>query len=201
MRWLIRDTLLQGHHNLPSIYPTPDFEELCVGAGELRSRNFDRYATTHTIVVKGGKCGATYLDRNFHKLLIDRFGRAFEDVLGRFKGPGSRFMMEFEKAKHSFGSADNDTYEIGPIPLGTGHCPEHFDEEEEYVCDSVQVSSIRLSHAGHLPGSQHVLQARYGDHLLPCHQGCPSPCQVAGDQSFLRTREANGGMWEPFLTV
>jgi hypothetical protein len=54
MRWLIRDTLLQGHHNLHirAIYPTPDFEELCVGAGELRSRNFDRYATTYTIVVK-----------------------------------------------------------------------------------------------------------------------------------------------------
>ncbi len=42
-------------------------------------------------------------------------------------------MTEFEKVKHSFGSADNDVYEIGPIPLGSGHKPEYFDEEEEAV--------------------------------------------------------------------
>lgn len=42
-------------------------------------------------------------------------------------------MTEFEKVKHSFGSVDNDSYEIGPIPLGVGHDAEHFDEDEEAV--------------------------------------------------------------------
>jgi len=42
-------------------------------------------------------------------------------------------MTEFEKVKHSFGAVDNDSYEIGPIPLGSGHDPEQFDEDEAAV--------------------------------------------------------------------
>lgn len=92
------------------------------------------FRKTHVnAMAQGGKCGSTYVDRNLHKFLDERFGHAFRDVPDKFKGPGSRFMTEFEKVKHSFGGVDNDSYEISPIPLGSGHDSEHFDEDEEAV--------------------------------------------------------------------
>ncbi|KAH8705851.1 hypothetical protein BGW36DRAFT_354243 [Talaromyces proteolyticus] len=55
----------------------------------------------------GGKCGSTFVDRNFHKWMSSRFGVAFDDVAAEKKGVGSRFMREFELHKHDFGHADN----------------------------------------------------------------------------------------------
>jgi hypothetical protein len=50
----------------------------------------------------GGKCGATYIDRNLHKLLAQRFGKAFSSLPPERIGPGSRFMNEFESKKRDF---------------------------------------------------------------------------------------------------
>ena len=53
----------------------------------------------------GGKCGGTYIDRNLHKLLAQRFGRAFTSLPPERIGPGSRFMNEFESKKRNFGDS------------------------------------------------------------------------------------------------
>ncbi|KAH8587066.1 Hsp70 family protein-like protein [Bisporella sp. PMI_857] len=81
----------------------------------------------------GGKCGATYIDRNLHTLLSERFGPSFDDLPFAQKGPGSRFMIAFETYKRDFGlSDDRDVREIGPIKLELPDS-EHYDEEERMV--------------------------------------------------------------------
>ena len=62
-----------------------------------------------------------------------RFGSAFEDVPPRRRSPGSGFMASFEKAKQSFGSSDNDSYEIHPIDMQGDLDQEHYDEDEAAV--------------------------------------------------------------------
>ena len=62
----------------------------------------------------GGKCGATTIDRNFQNLMHRRFGKAFDDLPISQKGPGSRFMREFEGIKKDF---SNNTYQIDGLQL------------------------------------------------------------------------------------
>lgn len=50
----------------------------------------------------GGKCGSTFVDRNFHQLMTERFGTAFTSLGSHMIGPGSRFMNEFENVKCDF---------------------------------------------------------------------------------------------------
>ena len=81
----------------------------------------------------GGKCGSTYIDRNLHTLLSERFGSRFKDLAFAQKGPGSKFMMSFEKYKRDFGlNDDRDIREIGPIRLDVPDSV-HFDEDERMV--------------------------------------------------------------------
>jgi hypothetical protein len=94
-------------------FPSIEFDEICVGIG--------------------GKCGSTYIDRNFFNLMTRRFGSAFEDVPPRRRGPGSGFMASFEKAKQSFGSSENDSYEIHPIHMQGELDEDHYDEDEAAV--------------------------------------------------------------------
>jgi hypothetical protein len=64
----------------------------------------------------------------------ERFGRAFDDIDMRRKGPGSRFMTSWESVKRGFGG-QNDTQvkEIGPLNLkGIENSP-FYDEEESMV--------------------------------------------------------------------
>lgn len=61
----------------------------------------------------GGKCGSTALDRNFYKLMSDRFGSAFDDLPLKRKGPGSVFMNHFESLKKDFGvDLDETVHEL-----------------------------------------------------------------------------------------
>ena len=86
-----------------------------------------------SICFVGGKCGATYIDRNLHSLLSKRFGSSFDDLPFAQKGPGSRFMSSFERCKQKFGlSDDRDTQYIGPIRLDVPDS-EYFDELERFV--------------------------------------------------------------------
>jgi hypothetical protein len=85
------------------------------------------------LIFEGGKCGSTYIDRNFLKLMTQRFGSAFENVLPRRKGPGSEFMASFEKAKQSFGTSENDSFDIYPIDMQGEFAQEHYDEDEAAV--------------------------------------------------------------------
>ncbi|KAL2164318.1 hypothetical protein VTH06DRAFT_3534 [Thermothelomyces fergusii] len=94
-------------------FPSIEFDELCVGIG--------------------GKCGSTYIDRNFLRLMEERFGSAFENVPLRRRGPGSEFMASFEKVKQSFGVSDDVSYEVYPIDMQGTFDDEHYDPEEAAV--------------------------------------------------------------------
>ncbi|KAM3557081.1 hypothetical protein ARSEF4850_005239 [Beauveria asiatica] len=63
-----------------------------------------------------GKCGATFVDRNFFKLMADRFGEAFTDLDPEQIGPGSTFMNQFEQRKKDF-SYGNINRRAHRIPL------------------------------------------------------------------------------------
>ena len=85
------------------------------------------------ILPQGGKCGSTYIDREFRKLLARRFGRAFEMEPEVFKSPKSRLMQEFEKVKRNFGSTDDDCFEVSGINLRGEFSEEHYDSSEGAV--------------------------------------------------------------------
>ncbi|KAK9554850.1 hypothetical protein V6Z77_006137 [Aspergillus fumigatus] len=96
------------------VYPRLKFEELCTGTG--------------------GKCGSTAVDRNFYKLMSDRFGDAFDRLPRKRKSPGSEFMRKFEIIKRDFGNSDEDTTFELPLNMTVDNPdPEFFDEEERLV--------------------------------------------------------------------
>ncbi|KAK5120261.1 hypothetical protein LTR85_006467 [Meristemomyces frigidus] len=84
------------------------------------------------IVVGDGKaCGSTFVDRNLHALMRERFGQAFDDVEPRRKGPGSRFMNQWESVKRSFGQSGSYlTKEIGPLNMRGVFTSEWYDDED-----------------------------------------------------------------------
>ncbi|KAL2181474.1 uncharacterized protein P884DRAFT_281709 [Thermothelomyces heterothallicus CBS 202.75] len=100
-------------YTIRKTFPSIEFDEICVGIG--------------------GKCGSTYIDRNFLRLMAERFGSAFEDVPLRRRGPGSEFMASFEKVKQSFGISENVSFEIYPIHMQGEFDEEHYDPEEAAV--------------------------------------------------------------------
>ncbi|KAF4626120.1 hypothetical protein G7Y89_g12042 [Cudoniella acicularis] len=73
--------------------PTLVIDEVCVGIG--------------------AKCGATYIDRNFHRLMSKRFGDAFNSITEK-TAIGSEFMDDFEWNKKIFGSKG---LELAPMHL------------------------------------------------------------------------------------
>lgn len=82
----------------------------------------------------GGKCGSTYIDRAFHRWMSEKFGKAFDGLSFEKRGPGSRFMRDFENCKHDFGFGDGEEqgFEIHLVMPGVeGH--EFYDEEEAVV--------------------------------------------------------------------
>jgi hypothetical protein len=96
------------------VFPKLKFEKLCTGIG--------------------GKCGSTAVDRNFYKLMSDRFGHAFDNLLTKRKSPGSDFMKKFEIIKRDFGTSDEDTTFELPLNMTVANPdPEFFDEEERLV--------------------------------------------------------------------
>lgn len=82
----------------------------------------------------GGKCGSTAIDRNFYRLMAERFGNAFTSLSHRKTGPGSIFMNKFELIKRDFGYSDDEqTYEL-PLDIAlTKADPEYFDVDERLV--------------------------------------------------------------------
>ncbi|KAL4733033.1 hypothetical protein BDV11DRAFT_200880 [Aspergillus similis] len=90
------------------------FEELCTGMG--------------------GKCGSTAVDRNFYKLMSERFGEAFDKLPMKRKGPGSEFMRRFETLKRDFGVSDEQTVHELPLNMTLDEPdPRYFDEDERMV--------------------------------------------------------------------
>ncbi|KAJ8060112.1 hypothetical protein OCU04_011722 [Sclerotinia nivalis] len=100
-------------YTIQQVQPYLIFDELCVGIG--------------------GKCGATYIDRNLYSLLSKRFGSAFDDLPFGQKGPGSRFMTAFETLKRDFGRDDErEVGELGPLNLAVPES-DHYDKEDRLV--------------------------------------------------------------------
>jgi len=120
-------------YSIVRTFPSIEFDELCVGAGMTLPISLWKKARALTDPFKGGKCGSTYIDRNFLNLMTERFGAAFENVPSRRKGPGSEFMTSFEKAKQSFGTTENELFEIYPIDMQGDLALEHYDEDEAAV--------------------------------------------------------------------
>jgi molecular chaperone DnaK (HSP70) len=93
--------------------PKLEFEELVVGAG--------------------GKCASTYIDRQFHLWMSSRFGADFDNLPFEKKGPGSRFMKEFEDHKRNFGTARaEEEYEL-TLFMPQRHNSHNYDSDEGMV--------------------------------------------------------------------
>ncbi|KJX95901.1 Hsp70 family protein [Zymoseptoria brevis] len=94
--------------------PSLIFDEICVGVG--------------------GKCGSTFVDRNLHQLMVNRFGDNFASIEMRRKGPGSTFMESWERAKRSYRHGENnvnvDDVELGPLKIEGDHPPEFYDDDD-----------------------------------------------------------------------
>jgi molecular chaperone DnaK (HSP70) len=98
-------------YKILSTVPKLTFEELVEGAG--------------------GKCGSTYIDRQFHAWMSNIFGGSFDNLKFEKKGPGSRFMKAFESAKKDFGTSDDldQVYELDLVMNGVGQSDYYNDEE------------------------------------------------------------------------
>jgi hypothetical protein len=81
------------------------------------------------MLIEGGKCGSTTIDRAFHDLLRARFGRAFDNAPRRSKEIGSRLMRDFEDAKKDFGSTTRSRNWRFPLQMN-GVNSEHYEDGE-----------------------------------------------------------------------
>lgn len=85
----------------------------------------------------GAKCGSTSIDRNFHELMVCKFGHAFTEM-SKKTGPGSQFMASFEESKHAFKPRDNleegddDEFRIRGLLMNHEDCAS-YDSEEQFV--------------------------------------------------------------------
>lgn len=93
----------------------------------------------------GGKVGSTFIDRQFHHFMSCRFGQDFDKLPAKKKGPGSRFMKEFESLKRDFGGQRNAQmkFEVPLVMKGVAYS-EYYDEEECMVKLTRFVICLRL---------------------------------------------------------
>ncbi|KAL4806050.1 actin-like ATPase domain-containing protein [Aspergillus unguis] len=96
---------------ISQVLPVLKFDELCTGIG--------------------GKCGSTAIDRNFYRLMSDRFGDDFTELPSKRRSPGSEFMKKFEIIKRDFGASDEETVFELPLNMTVENPdPQYWDEEE-----------------------------------------------------------------------
>jgi hypothetical protein len=82
----------------------------------------------------GGKCGSTYIDREFHQWMIQVFGQQFADLRFEKIGPWSRFMKDFKSLKRDFGSSDNlDRADDVSLVMPGAEDSEFYDIDESVV--------------------------------------------------------------------
>ncbi|EMF08039.1 actin-like ATPase domain-containing protein [Sphaerulina musiva SO2202] len=86
------------------------------------------------LVGTGGKCGSTYIDREFIKWMTEKFGSAYTDLKWELRGPASRLMKEFESYKRDFGKSD-DAAMYAELPIALKDAPESawYDELDNIV--------------------------------------------------------------------
>ncbi|MCJ1432673.1 hypothetical protein MMC27_002030 [Xylographa pallens] len=102
-------------YTIVAITPTLKLEESCVG--------------------NGGKCGATYVDRNLEKLMAKRYGDHYTSLPVHKRGAGSPFMKAFEDIRNDFDGSNN---RIAPLRLimknlvqGDRNCTQYDPDEAE----------------------------------------------------------------------
>lgn len=90
-----------------------------------------------------GKCGGTYVDRNFHRLLARRFGNAFTSLDTEQIGPGSAFMDRFEGVKKDFKGRSPSSRCAYRFPLYMPLLNQTSELKEFY---EMRTSSVLLTH-------------------------------------------------------
>lgn len=78
---------------------------------------------------------SAYVDREFYRWMSEKFGDNFDYLLSfEKKGPGSRFMKEFEAVKRDFGNSDepHQTFEI-PLNMHGVKDSDIYDTDESVV--------------------------------------------------------------------
>lgn len=110
-------------YTILQIEPRLQFEELCYGVG--------------------GKCGSTYIDRNFNEWMTATFGTAYTSIELRKRGPGSQMMQNFETAKMAFGSHrgidDEHIFEVENVNMNI------LDDNLKFECYDVEEQTIKLT--------------------------------------------------------
>ncbi|KAK6341568.1 hypothetical protein TWF696_008640 [Orbilia brochopaga] len=99
---------------------------------------FPDFKLRESVVGGGGKCGSTYIDEAFHRLLRDRIGPSFDDATiwtAKKKGKGSQLMQKFEACKRTFGQAGNDSWFL-ELPVAV-----EDNEEQGIVDNELELSS------------------------------------------------------------
>ena len=107
--------------------PVMEFEDLCLGIG----KTFDSRMFHTAEECIGGKCGSTYIDRNFNDWMTKTFKNAYTSVPEKERAPGSKFMDCFESCKRKFGASSGQSFEIYPIRMST--LSPKYDEDEGTV--------------------------------------------------------------------
>lgn len=93
-----------------------------------------KLAFKELIVGNGGKCGSTYIDREFIKWMEARFGKAYTLLSWDKRGPASRLMKDFEGHKRDFGKSQDvrRVYEL-QLFMKTAPDSQFYDEDEGIV--------------------------------------------------------------------
>ncbi|CAH0044717.1 unnamed protein product [Clonostachys solani] len=101
--------LKSGLHTLDSFVETGTNVMVCdCGGGTVDITSYEIQRTHPTLKLRevavgaAGKCGGTFVDRNFFKLMVERFGEAFTSLGVDQIGPASSFMDQFELKKKDF---------------------------------------------------------------------------------------------------
>lgn len=79
-------------YTVAAITPTLKIEESCVGIG--------------------AKCGASYVDRNFETLMVDRYGTHYTSLPANKRGQGSEFMKRFEDVRNDFSGTNHNSFNL-----------------------------------------------------------------------------------------
>ncbi|KAK6357992.1 hypothetical protein TWF730_007346 [Orbilia blumenaviensis] len=96
-----------------------------------------------SVVGGGGKCGSTYIDDGFNRLLRERIGPSFDDTTiwtAKKKGKGSQLMQKFEACKRTFGEDDSESWFLElPVAVNNDYDNRISDGEIELSSDDMKL--------------------------------------------------------------
>ncbi|KAF3937660.1 hypothetical protein ABW19_dt0200502 [Dactylella cylindrospora] len=125
-----------------------------------------------TAVGTGAKCGSSYIDEAFLRLLRSKIGSDFEkrDKWGpRQIGRGSALMKSFDNIKKSFGQTTNDIWFLDlPVPVQDNEAVGIIDNELELTANDLKAlfDPIVDQIVGLVSEQVETIRSRAGDNLL-----------------------------------